>query len=332
MNRQLYQEMVQANNPIVGAMDIFGATNLYIVDPDLIRNIVVKDFDHFVNNRGVQTSKSSKYFSKMLFIMKNEQWKGVRAKLTPTFTTGKIKRMFAIFQNSNNRMNNYTNELIGHPQNKQRDLDMQKLFFKFGMDVIANCAFGVESQVWKQKLDNLSIFEQMAKKLEFRFDGLLMLKFMLVVVAPKVADFFEVEVLDNQAQQYFAGLIKEMLRQRRQSGERKEDFLQLIMDAQQGILKMDEDAQEVDKEVIATAATVTFTDEDLVANALLFFFAGFDTTQTVLIYTLYSLALEQHVQEKLYEEVKGVTDKTNGQISYDAVMEMTYLDCVINGK
>ena len=37
----------------------------------------------------------SKFFSKMLTVMRGQEWKDVRSSVTPTFTTGKIKRVLS---------------------------------------------------------------------------------------------------------------------------------------------------------------------------------------------------------------------------------------------
>jgi len=62
---------------------------------------------------------------------------------------------------------------------------------------------------------------------------------------------------------------------------------------------------------------------------VLFMLAGFDSTQTLLLYTAYALALNQDVQEKLREEVGRVLEETDGEFTYEGLGKMTYLDMVI---
>lgn len=46
---------------------------------------------------------------------------------------------------------------------------------------------------------------------------------------------------------------------------------------------------------------------------------------------LYELAYRSEIQEKLRTEVEKVIIRHHGNISYDAISEMTYLDQVVNG-
>lgn len=74
-----------------------------------------------------------------------------------------------------------------------------------------------------------------------------------------------------------------------------------------------------------------FTDEDITAHAAGFFGDGFETSSIVMSFALYEIANNIDVQNKLKEEIDEVCSKSNGQINYEAVQEMKYLDCVLNG-
>ncbi len=48
-------------------------------------------------------------------------------------------------------------------------------------------------------------------------------------------------------------------------------------------------------------------------------------------FALYELAYRKEIQEKLRKEVIEVEKRHNGEITYEAISEMTYLDQVVNG-
>ncbi len=142
---------------------------------------------------------------------------------------------------------------------------------------------------------------------------------MLLFIAPKVFELFGFKLMDERAEKYFEDIIKHVIKERRQTGERKDDFLQLMLDLQAGALKTEDDEDEKDNKGAGQNATtnsgptkLTFDDFDLVANSLQFLLAGFDTTQSVLCFALYSILTEQQVQQKLYEEVSSKMDQNGG--------------------
>jgi cytochrome P450 family 6 len=47
-------------------------------------------------------------------------------------------------------------------------------------------------------------------------------------------------------------------------------------------------------------------------------------------FSTYELALNQDVQDKLRDEINDVLEKYDGEVTYDAIMEMKYLDMVFN--
>lgn len=73
-----------------------------------------------------------------------------------------------------------------------------------------------------------------------------------------------------------------------------------------------------------------FTDHDLLAQCLLFFFAGFEIISSSLCFITYELCLNPEVQNKLYEEILSVNQELNGQpLTYDKLTKMRYLDMVV---
>lgn len=70
---------------------------------------------------------------------------------------------------------------------------------------------------------------------------------------------------------------------------------------------------------------------DIAANTMLYMFAGYETSATAGQLAAYELALNPHVQDKAREEVTRVLAKYNGQCTYEAQNEMTYMNMVIDG-
>lgn len=74
------------------------------------------------------------------------------------------------------------------------------------------------------------------------------------------------------------------------------------------------------------------SEEDIAAQAMIFFFAGFETTSSLMSFMAMELGINPHIQKKLQEEISDVLKSCKGDVSYDAIMKMKYMDQVVSGK
>lgn len=72
----------------------------------------------------------------------------------------------------------------------------------------------------------------------------------------------------------------------------------------------------------------TLSEHEVLASALLFFFAGYDTTGLLLTFASYCLATNVDVQERLYHELAAAT--RDRALDHDAVLNNEYLDAVVS--
>lgn len=76
----------------------------------------------------------------------------------------------------------------------------------------------------------------------------------------------------------------------------------------------------------------TITFYDLAAQAFVFYLGGYETSSSTITFALYELMLNMDIQEKLREEILSITKNYGGEVTYDGIAEMNYLDLVIKGK
>jgi cytochrome P450 family 9 len=78
---------------------------------------------------------------------------------------------------------------------------------------------------------------------------------------------------------------------------------------------------------------VEITDEDVTAQALVFFFAGFDSVSSLMCFMSYELALHPDIQDRLRQEIdRTASELSNNELTYDAVKSMKYLEMVVSGE
>lgn len=74
-----------------------------------------------------------------------------------------------------------------------------------------------------------------------------------------------------------------------------------------------------------------WTDEDLIAQCIAFFLAGFAGLSIQFCFLCHELALNLDIQERLYSEVVETQEQLNGKpLTFEALQQMKYLDMVIS--
>jgi hypothetical protein len=72
----------------------FDKPSLLIRDPELVKNILVKDFQTFIDRIISFEKKFNPLFANSLPLLKGQLWRQLRTNLTPVFTSSKIKMMY----------------------------------------------------------------------------------------------------------------------------------------------------------------------------------------------------------------------------------------------
>jgi cytochrome P450 len=71
--------------------------------------------------------------------------------------------------------------------------------------------------------------------------------------------------------------------------------------------------------------------DDITAQVVLFFVAGFEAASTFLCFSTHQLALHPDIQSRLQDEVDQTLKENGGKLTYEAVHGMKYLDMVVSG-
>jgi len=89
--QRIYNE--QSDKPYVGIFS-FDKPSLLIRDVELVKNILVKDFQTFMNRVISVEKKFDPLFGNVLSAVRGQLWRHLRTNLTSVFTSRKMKMMF----------------------------------------------------------------------------------------------------------------------------------------------------------------------------------------------------------------------------------------------
>ncbi|KFB49803.1 AGAP012296-PA-like protein [Anopheles sinensis] len=339
--RQVYDQF--SNVKIFGLFDL--VTPVFLVrDPELIKRIAVKDFDHFVNHRRIFGSNldpdSVALFAKTLFALTDQQWRDMRATLSPAFTGSKMRQMFELIGDCSAQMVEFYRERAVTASSKLPLVyDVKEVFSRFGTDVIATCAFGLKVDSFRDP--NNSFYINGKKMVHFeRFSVLL--KVLFHRVFPWLMEKLQIDLFDREQNRFFIETIRETLRAREAQGIVRPDMVHLLMQARKGTLKHHKQQEEPAIEGFATVQESDvgkaelkdrrpMSEMELVAQCLIFFLAGFDTVSNCLTFLAYELALNPDVQERLHAEILAAQASLQGKpLSYDVLQRMKYMDMVVS--
>ncbi|KRT84488.1 cytochrome P450 [Oryctes borbonicus] len=277
------------------------------VDTELIKNILNKDFSHFLGH-GFKFNEKINPLLMHLFNLEGEKWRNMRVKLTPTFTSGKMKGMFKTLVDCGVPMIDHVNKLSQNGEN----LDIKEILSCYTTDIIGSCAFGLECNSFE---DPDAEFRRYGRKLLTPGLRTIAIQFLSFMVSDKIVGSLPFKRLDIEIENFFISAIRNIFNYRTTNNIKRGDFIQIFMEMQ---------------EKAKANRTKPMTIEEISAQAFVFFIAGFETSSTTMTFCLHELAFNQDIQEKVREEIREAYKKNDGHLTYDAVMEMKYMDKVID--
>lgn len=118
---------------------IFHKPVLLIRDYELIKHIMIKDFNVFAD-RGFGDDKDSLAMVNLLSV-RHPRWKYMRSKITPSLTGQKIKTMIPLIMERNKPLIEQIESL--EESDGSAELEVKDLSCKYTSDLIASLAFGV---------------------------------------------------------------------------------------------------------------------------------------------------------------------------------------------
>ncbi|KFQ25408.1 Cytochrome P450 3A21, partial [Merops nubicus] len=284
-----------------------------VLDPQIIKSVLVKDcYSTFTNRRHVDLAG---VLNDAVSLAEDEQWKRIRTVLSPTFTSGKLKEMFPI-------MKHYGEVLVKNVQKrveKDNALSVKDIFGSYSMDVVTSTSFGVNIDSMNNPKDPFVREMQKLVKFDF-FDPVFILTFVFPFVTPLLAKM-NVSFFPSSAVDFFMRSLSKIKQDReKETHKGRVDFLQLMIESQNSASHGSNGANHSYK---------ALTDKEVLSQAFIFIFAGYEPTSNTLCYLAYELATHPDVQQKLLEEIDTVLPN-KAPLTYEAMTQLEYLDMTVS--
>ncbi|XP_049610661.1 cytochrome P450, family 3, subfamily A, polypeptide 65 [Syngnathus scovelli] len=282
-----------------------------VMDTAMIKTILVKEcYSVFTNRRDVGLNGPLR---DAVSIVEDEDWKRIRSVLSPSFTSGRLKEMYSI-------MLQHSGTLLKSLQRKvdaDEVIEVKEVFGPYSMDVVTSTAFSVDIDSLNRPTDPFVANIKKMTKFDFLNPMLVLIvlfPFLRPLLEKMDVSFFPADVLT-----FFYNFLQTIKADRnKKSDKNRVDFMQLMVDSQSsGYSKENANNQK------------GLTDHEILSQAMIFIFAGYETSSSSLCFLAYNLATHPHIQKALQEEIdKTFPDKVRPR--YEDLMQMEYLDMVMN--
>lgn len=321
-----------SNEQVIGTYDIGGEPMYVINDIEIAKKITSKDFDHFVNHRFHVDKENDPLLARSMFATNDQDWKDIRSTTSPAFTGSKMRQMLSLVNECTFDLCDYVKNEI---QSKHSDVfDLKDLMKRFTANTIASTAFGFKMNSFQDKENEFFKHGYSAANL----DGIQGLKFFAFQSIPKIMNFFKIRIMGEKDTEYFRTMIRQNMKYREENNIFRPDMIHLMMEARKGSLHHDTSNDDIGFATVpesdygrTSTKHLNFTEDDLVAQCMIFIFGGFNAVPTSQCFAAMEIAGNVDIQERLYAEIKSVDDQLAGKpLTYEILQGMKYMDQVIS--
>jgi cytochrome P450 family 6 len=190
-----------------------------------------------------------------LFAMEGEKWRFLRNKLSPTFTSGKMKMMF---ETVSDKGNDFVTAI--KKANPVGPVEMRAMCVRLTSDIIGSCAFGIECGALVNGTSDIikisKLFTDSAKSRLLR--ALFLMNF------PNLSKKLSLRHTPKEAEDYFMKILRETVDYRESNNVQRNDFLNLL-------IQLKNKGYVEDDEVGTGGDTRKLTFNQIAAQAFIFF-------------------------------------------------------------
>jgi cytochrome P450 family 6 len=197
-----------------------------------MKAVLVKDFDKF-HSRGFVTNEEVEPLQGHLFALSGSKWRNLRVKLSPTFTSGKIKMMFGTLVDSGKELQT----CLQKPASNGETIEIKDILARYTTDIIASCAFGIQCNCLKNPDAEFRSWGRRVFTPTFKIKLLRTMRFLI----PSSARHIGLTFLPTEVCTYFMKMVKETVKHREKNNIKRNDFMQLMIQLKNKTLRVAEE-------------------------------------------------------------------------------------------
>ncbi|CAB0018418.1 unnamed protein product [Nesidiocoris tenuis] len=292
-------------------------------NPEFVQRIYTTDFSYFMD-RGFDIDEKTNPLDAHIFLLSGAKWRYVRSKLSPIFTSGKLKWMFSGMNKCVQSLTSHLDKTISFG----KDVDMKEDASGLTTEVISSCAFGIEAQSIGNPDGRFRVFAKKA------IEGNLIKNFVRNV-SPRLFTLLKMRSLPIEVEKFIMDLVAQSFNHRLTTGYTRNDFIQLLLQLREkGSVEFEDLDEEDEREKNSLTHheqdknVIELNDNILGAQLFVFLVAGYETTASTIYHLFYLFSKYPKCQDKAREEVKKALAK-HGDYTYQMVSELPYLsNCI----
>ncbi|KAL1461996.1 hypothetical protein WDU94_013851 [Cyamophila willieti] len=273
---------------------------------DLAYTIAIKDFSHFPD-RDFHNDPNYDILMNNISTISGPDWKYQRTKLSPTFTSGKLRGMTVAINNTCDLFINYMKKSFSG-----KEVDTENLIQDCIMCFIGKVVCGINYY----DIENPDpVFKKICNTVN-QPSWRTSLRMILNFASPRLA--IKMKFFPNYVENFFRELTEQSMKAKACTQGETKDFLQLLINLHK------EDEMNQNKEG-------HFDMNAVIGNVFVFLIAGQETSSNTVTMLLYLLSQHPDIKAKLVKEIDSVLTTIPHELTYDdAMKKFPYLNQVLD--
>lgn len=300
---EMYNEFPGA--PAVGYFKLH-TPGLLVRDSELAKTILITEFSNFATNGFFIDRKYDFLAGSNPFFVRDAEWRTVRSHATAATTIAKLKwylpRMMAV----GDKMAKYVEK---NCDGGAAALDVKDLGTKFTADILGNAICGVVNNSFE---DPDSLFARITREVCFATTVKDNVKDALQTAWPRLSYLFQMRFSSPTSEEQLLYLTRKMIEERSATGDKRNDLYQVAISMREN------DPEEV------------FTDQYISSLVYTIMLDQYETGSNAVVNTLFALAWNPEVQDRLRKEIIDFKSKVKGEYTIDIIDNLKYLEMVLS--